>query len=44
MASNIYISSSELLKKYFDIVHKEHKNFLNHLLTDACKELIDFKL
>lgn len=38
------IEEAQGLEKYFDIVHKEHKNFLNHLLTDACKELIDFKL
>jgi hypothetical protein len=38
------IEEAQSLEKYFDIVHKEHKNFLSHLLTDACKELIDFKL
>lgn len=38
------IEEAQNLEKYFDIVHKEHKNFLNHLLTDDCKELIDFKL
>lgn len=38
------IEEAQSLEKYFDIVHKEHKNFLNHLLTDGCKELIEFKL
>lgn len=38
------IEEAQSLEKYFDIVHKEHKTFLNHLLTDACKELIHFKL
>jgi hypothetical protein len=38
------IEEAQSLEKYFDIVHKEHKKILNHLLTDDCKELIDFKL
>jgi uncharacterized protein (TIGR04255 family) len=38
------IEDAQSLDKYFDIVHKEHKSFLDHLLTDDCKKLIEFKL
>lgn len=36
------IKETHVLDKYFDIVHKEHKKYLDNLLTDGCKELIRF--
>ena len=38
------IEEAQALDKYFNIVHKGHKSFLDQLLTDDCKELINFKL
>lgn len=37
------IEQAQNLDKYFEIVHQEHKKFLSDLLTDDCKELIEFK-
>lgn len=38
------IEQTQVLDKYFDIVHKEHKRYLDNLLTDGCKELIGFRI